>query len=66
MVAAQYIGQRAPEKACRASNQLILAVLAVSGVLTALSLAGNEWQSPGAGPGSDAAASAGSAAAPSQ
>ncbi len=43
VVAAQYIGQRAPEKACRASNQLILAVLAVSGVLTALSLAGNEW-----------------------
>ncbi|MDE7299526.1 MAG: MATE family efflux transporter [Lachnospiraceae bacterium] len=41
VVAAQYIGQKSPDKACRASNQLILAVLAVSGTLAVLSLVGN-------------------------
>lgn len=41
VVAAQYIGHKERERACRAANQLLLAVLAVSGVLMLLSLVGN-------------------------
>lgn len=41
VVAAQYIGHKSMDKACMAANQLVLAVLTVSGVLMLLALAGN-------------------------
>lgn len=41
VVAAQYIGHRQQDRACHAANQLLLSVLAVSGVLMVISLIGN-------------------------
>lgn len=41
VVCAQYIGQKNQQKACKAANQLILAVLLLSGTIMVLSLAGN-------------------------
>lgn len=43
VVAAQYIGQKAQEKACKAANQLLLSVLFVSVLIMILSLIGNYW-----------------------
>ncbi|MDE7325194.1 MAG: MATE family efflux transporter [Lachnospiraceae bacterium] len=41
VVAAQYLGHKEKERACRAADQLLLSVLAVSGVLVVVSLVGN-------------------------
>ena len=41
VVAAQYIGHKQQDGACHAANQLLLSVLAVSGVLMVISLIGN-------------------------
>ncbi len=42
VVSAQYIGHKNQEKACQAANQLILAVLLVSGAIMLVALVGNE------------------------
>ena len=41
VVAAQYLGHKEGDRACRAADQLLLSVLAVSGILVVVSLIGN-------------------------